>query len=68
MQIKHLLANHCLALSDDVGYVRDGQTASGNRVRPLSKFFGHNPVLIDLSELNTKMPSFSKLDNVYIRL
>ena len=33
-----------------------------------SKFFGHNLVLIDHSELSTKMPSFSKLDNVYLCL
>ena len=32
--------------------------ARENRVRPFSKFFGHNPVLIDHSELSTTMPSF----------
>ena len=31
-----------------------------------SKYFGHNPVLIDHSELYKTMPSFSKLDNVYL--
>ena len=33
-----------------------------------SKFFGHNPVLIDDSELSAMIPSFSRLNNVYLCL
>ena len=36
------------------------------RVRPFSKFFGHDPVPIDHSELSAMVPSFSKLNNVYL--
>ena len=32
------------------------------------KFFGHNSLLIDQSELSAMMPSFSKLNNVYLCL
>ena len=35
-----------------------------NRVRHFSKFFGHNPALIDHSELSAMTPSLKKLNNV----
>ena len=35
------------------------------RVRPFLKFFRHNAVLIDLSELSTRISIFIYLDNVY---
>ena len=38
------------------------------RVRPFFKVFGHNPALIDHSELRAMIPSFSKLNNVYLCL
>ena len=33
-----------------------------------SKFLRHNPVLIDFSELSTRISSFLNLDNVYLCL
>ena len=38
------------------------------RVHPFLKVFWHNPVQIDHSELSATMPSFFKLDNVYLCL
>ena len=46
----------------------DRRERTRSRVRPFSKFLKHNPVLIDFSELSTRISSFLNLDNVYLCL